>query len=128
MMPPDNSSLVLPGGAISFPEAGANSGSDIAQSNASTFTLSTTGIYLLTFQTSVTEPAQLALAQNGTELAQTVVGRATGTTQVFGTSMVSATAGDTLQVINPGTNSITLTQFAGGANAVSAHLTILRLQ
>ena len=128
LMPPDNSTLITPGSAVSFPDVGPASGSDISQLNANTFILTATGIYLLTFQTSVTEAAQLALAQNGNELAQTVVGRATGTSQIFGTSMVSATAGDTMQVINPGSNSITITPFAGGANAVSAHLTILRLQ
>jgi hypothetical protein len=127
-MPPDNSTPITPGSAVSFPDVGPASGSDISQLNANTFILTATGIYLLTFQTSVTEAAQLALAQNGNELAQTVVGRATGTSQIVGTSMVSATAGDTLQVINPSSNSITITPLAGGSNAVSAHLTILRLQ
>jgi hypothetical protein len=128
LMPSDNPTLVTPGAAVSFPHAAAASGSAIVQSNTTTFTLATAGIYLFTFQMSVTEAAQLALAQNGTTLAQSVVGRATGTSQLVGTSMVTAAAGDSLQVINPSSNPITITPAAGGTNPVSAHLTILRLQ
>jgi BclA C-terminal domain len=128
LMPSDNPTLVTPGAAVSFPNTAAASGSAIVQSNTTTFTLATAGIYLFTFQASVTEAAQLALAQNGTTLAQSVVGRATGTSQLVGTSMVTASAGDTLQVINPSSNPITITPAAGGTNPVSAHLTILRLQ
>jgi hypothetical protein len=129
-MPPDNPGAVAPGTAVSFPRAGAASGTDIVQSNATTFTLTAAGIYLVTFQVSVTEPGQFVLAQNGVELAQSVVGRATGTSQIVGTSMVTASAGDSLQVNNPAGESValTITPLAGGTDPVSAHLTILRLR
>jgi hypothetical protein len=129
-MPPDNPASVAPGTAVSFPRAGAASGTDIVQANATTFTLAAAGIYLVTFQVSVTEAGQLALAQNGVELAQSVVGRATGTSQIFGTSIVTAAAGDSLQVNNPAGESIALsiTPLAGGTDPVSAHLTILRVR
>jgi hypothetical protein len=130
LMPPDNAATVGAGTAVSFPRAGAASGTDIVQSNSTTFTLATAGIYLVTFQVSVTEAAQLVLTQNGVELAQSVVGRATGTSQIFGTSMVTASAGDILQVNNPAGESfaLTITPLAGGTDPVSAHLTILRLR
>jgi len=130
LMPPDNPGAVAPGTAVSFPRAGAASGTDIVQSNATTFTLTAAGIYLVTFQVSVTEPGQFVLAQNGVELAQSVVGRATGTSQIVGTSMVTASAGDSLQVNNPAGESValTITPLAGGTDPVSAHLTILRLR
>jgi hypothetical protein len=71
----------------------------------------------------------LALSQNGVALGQSVVGRATGTSQIVGTSMVTASAGDTLQVINSSSPAaLTITPLAGGTNPVSAHLTILRLR
>jgi hypothetical protein len=131
-MPPDNPAPVAPGTAVSFPNAGPTSGTDIVQSNATTFTLAAAGIYLFTFQVSVTEAGQLALAQNGVQLAQSVVGRATGTSQIFGTSMVTAAAGDFLQVINPfsAPSALTITPNAGNFPnpPVSAHLTILRLK
>jgi hypothetical protein len=79
----------------------------------------------------VTEPGQLVLAQNGVELAQSVVGRATGTSQIVGTSIVTAaSAGDSLQVNNPvgESTALSITPLAGGTDPVSAHLTILRLK
>jgi hypothetical protein len=129
-MPPDNAATVGAGTAVSFPRAGAASGTDIVQSNSTTFTLAAAGIYLVTFQVSVTEPGQLVLAQNGIELAQSVVGRATGTSQIVGTSIVTATGGDNLQVDNPAGEStaLSITPLAGGTDPVSAHLTILRLR
>jgi hypothetical protein len=130
VMPPDNPGTVAIGAAVSFPSAGPASGSDIVESGGNTFTVATAGIYLATFQVSVEEPGQLALAQNGAALSQSVVGRASGTSQIVGTSMVTASAGDTLQVINSSSavGAITITQLAGGSDPVSAHLTILRLQ
>ena len=132
LMPPDNAAKVGPGTAVAFPRAGAASGTDIVQSNGTTFTLATAGIYLVTFQVSVTEAGQLVLTQNGNELAQSVVGRATGTSQIVGTSLVTASASDSLQVVNPNSASslLTITPNAGNSlnNPVSAHLTILRLR
>ena len=65
------------------------------------------------------------------EIANSVVGRATGTSQIVGMSLVTTTAVNSkLTVRNPTGNSIalTLTPTAGGARAVSAHLVIIRFQ
>jgi hypothetical protein len=133
LMPPDNSAPIPPGGAVSFPIIGAISGTDIvAQAGGATFTLATAGAYLVTFQLNVTQShgAQLTLAQNGVELAQSVVGGPALANQFVGTSMVTASPGDSLQVVNPSGESypISISPYAGGANPVSAHLTILRLK
>jgi hypothetical protein len=80
---------------------------------------------------SVTEAGQLILAANGVELPSTVVGRATGTSEIVGVSLIRTTVANTvLEVRNPAGNStaLTITPLAGGTHAVSAHLTILRVQ
>ena len=43
------------------------------------------------FQVSVTEAGQLILTLNGADLAYTVVGRATGTSQIIGMALVQTT-------------------------------------
>ena len=82
------------------------------------------------FQVSVTEPGQLVLTLNSAELPYTVVGRATGTSQIVGIALVNTTTVDTvLTVRNPeGTaDALTITPLAGGTEPVSAHLTIVQL-
>ena len=82
------------------------------------------------FQVSVNEPGQLVLTLNNTELPYTVTGRATGTGQIVGISLVQTSAiNSTLTVRNPAGNStaLTITPLAGGASAVSADLVITQL-
>ena len=87
------------------------------------------------FQVSVNEAGQLVLTLNGgagaVELAPTVVGRATGTSQIIGMSLVTTTvANSVLTVRNPAANAtaLTITPLAGGASPVSAHLVITQIQ
>ncbi|MFI5262952.1 MAG: hypothetical protein ACHQM6_00395 [Candidatus Kapaibacterium sp.] len=79
---------------------------------------------------SVTEPGQLMVRVNGALAPGTVVGRATGTTQIVGISILTLSAGDVIEVINPPGNpvALTITPIAGGTHSVSAHLVIKRLQ
>ena len=131
LMPPDNSATVAPGTDVSFPQDGPNSGSGIARSGPSSFNLAQIGTYLVLFQVSVTEPGQLILTLNGEDLAYTVVGRATGTSQIVGMSIVETTVTDSvLTVRNPeGTaEALTITPLAGGTRPVSAHLVIMQIQ
>ena len=89
------------------------------------------GTYQVLFQVSVTEAGQLVLTLNGAELAYTVVGRATGTSQLVGMALVTTTgANSVLTVRNPeGTaEALTITPVAGGTEPVSAHLVITQLQ
>jgi hypothetical protein len=106
-------------------------GTNITGNGSSLFTLGAIGTYQVMFQVSVDEAGQLDLTLNGVELAYTVVGRATGTSQIVEMALVQTTAADsTLTVRNPAGNStaLTITPSAGGASPVSAHLVITRLQ
>ena len=131
LMPPDNATTVAPGTDVSFPQDGPNSGSGITRSGPSTFTLGEIGTYLVLFQVSVTEEGQLILTLNGADLAYTVAGRETGTSQIVGMAMVETTTADSvLTVRNPdGTAAaLTITPLAGGTRPVSAHLVIMQIQ
>ena len=68
---------------------------------------------------------------NGADLDYTVVGRATGTSDIIGMSIVTTTSvNSVLTVRNPAGNStaLTITPLAGGTRPVSAHLVITQLQ
>jgi len=129
-MPPDNAATIAVGSDISFPQDGPNSGTGIARASDSSFTLADPGVYQVYFVASIDEPGQLVLTLNGAELDYTVVGRATGTSQIIGMALVETTAaGSVLTVRNPVGNAaaLTLTPNAGGTNPVSAHLIITQL-
>ncbi len=131
-MPPDNAATVAPGTDVSFPQDGPNSGSGgITRTGPSSFNLSEIGIYQVLFQVSVDEAGQLILTLDGADLAYTVVGRATGTSQIIGLALVETTSINAiLTVRNPAGNAaaLTITPLAGGTRPVSAHLVITRLQ
>jgi hypothetical protein len=137
LMPLDNAVTVAAGSAVEFPRDGPFS--NIMRVSNNEFLLPAIGVYKFDFKVSVTEPGQLVLGldSSGTgngsivELAYTVVGRATGTTQIVGTCLVETTVtGSTLTVLNPLGNSpaLTITPIAGGTRPLSAHLVIVRLR
>ncbi|HEV8052955.1 MAG TPA: hypothetical protein VGP47_10725 [Parachlamydiaceae bacterium] len=134
IMPPDNAATVSVGGDVDFPRDGPASGSGlIARAGVDSFNLATIGVYEVTFQVSVDEAGQLDLTLNGVEQGYTVVGRATGTSQIVGMALVRTTSINTiLTVRNPSTNTtaLTITPYAGAipTTAVSAHLVITRIQ
>lgn len=130
-MPPDNSAPIAAGSDVSFPLIGPEmAGTGIVPASPSQFVLSNAGTYQVMFQVSVTEPGQLVLTLNGLQVPWSMVGRATGTSQIVGMALVQAGAGSILTVRNPSLSSIalTLTPFAGGPNPVSAQLLITQLQ
>ncbi|WP_179877729.1 collagen-like repeat preface domain-containing protein [Bacillus thuringiensis] len=135
LMPPDNAATVGVGGDVDFPRDGPFSGVGIARTGADTFNLSAIGTYQVLFQVSVTEAGQLVLTLNSgagaVELAYTVVGRATGTSQIVGMALVQTSViNSILTVRNPASEStaLTITPLAGGTESVSAHLVITRLR
>ena len=131
LMPSDNGEAIAPGEDVNFPRDGAISGTGIARISDNSFTLTNVGTYQVLFQVSVDEPGQLVLTLNGAELPYTVVGRATGTSQIVGMALVTTTvATSVLTVRNPAesTTSLTITPSAGGTQPVSAHLVITQLQ
>ena len=130
LMPGDNTVTIAAGSPIEFPRNGPTNGI-ITRINASQFNIPLVGIYLVRWQVSIAEAAQLILRLNGTEIASTVVGRATGTNQIEGETMITTTLPNTvLTVANPSGNpvALTLSQNAGGIRAVSANLIITRIQ
>lgn len=134
LMPGDNAATVAAGTPVSFPQDGPSNGG-VARVNATTFVLPNIGTYQIFFQVSVTEAGQLVLALDSgsgfSELAATVAGRATGTSQIVGMSFVTTTTPNSLlQLWNPTGNSpaLTITPVAGGTHPVSAHLVITQIQ
>lgn len=128
LSPPDNNFPIFPGSAVSFPQSAVVS-VGIQSFNGNSFVLVEPGIYQVSFQVSVVEAGQLVLSRDGIDLSYTLVGRATGTSQIVGMALVESFGYSTLQLINPNFNfSLTITPMAGGSNPVSAHLVITRLK
>ena len=120
-----------PGTDVSFPQDGPNSGTGIARLGNDSFNLADIGVYQVLFEVSVTEAGQLILTLNGADLEYTVVGRATGASQIIGMAIVETTSiNSILTVRNPAGNAaaLTITSVAGGPRPVSAHLVITQLQ
>jgi hypothetical protein len=125
---PDYSIPVPVGSAVPFPQAGPTNGAATAASS-STFNLPLAGDYEVKWQVSVTEAGQLQVALGGAGLPDTVVGRATGTNQIVGSTIITATAGQVLSIINPPGNAaaLTVTPDAGGNTPVTATLSIKKV-
>ena len=131
LMPPDNAATVAPGAAVDFPQDAPQSpGGSSTRISQDSFQLSAIGTYRVAYQVSVTEAGQLMLRLNGVDLDYTVVGRATGTTQIVGESLITTTSANSIiEVVNPTGNAtaLTITPLAGGTRPVSASLVIQRL-
>jgi hypothetical protein len=135
LMPNDNDATVAAGADVAFPNDGPLSGPNIVRTGATTFRLAAIGVYQVLFQVSVTEAGQLVLTLDSgagaQEQAYTVVGRATGTSQIVGMALVETSfANSILTVRNPAGEStaLTITPLAGGVDPVSAHLVITRIK
>jgi hypothetical protein len=129
-MPPDNTATIAAGADLEFPQDGPTSSTTITRISPSSFNLAEVGSYLVEFQASVDEAGQLILTLNGSDLAYTVSGRATGTNQITGMVLVTTTTPNSvLTVRNPAGNAtaLTITPNAGGTRPVSAHLVIVQL-
>ena len=120
---------VAAGSAVPFDTDGPSNGV-ILRNGLASFTLPNVGTYQIEFQVSVTEAAQLQLRLNGNALAYTVVGRATGSSQIVGLCLVTTTTiNEVLEVINPaGNTDLNMTPDAGGTHPVTAHLVITQIQ
>ncbi|MES2773780.1 MAG: hypothetical protein V4722_06330 [Bacteroidota bacterium] len=129
LVPPNNPPPIIIGGfPIEFPQIGAISGG-ISPAGPTAIVLSAIGAYQVMFEVSVTEQGQLVVALNGAELPYTVVGRATGTSQITGMFIITTTLPfSQLEIRNAGPFPLTITPNAGGIRPVSAHLVITKLQ
>ena len=133
-MPSNNAAPVAAGSDVEFPQDGPNSGTGIVRTSSSAFRLPNIGIYQVLFQVSVSESGQLVLTLDSgagaVELPYTVVGRATGTTQIVEMALVQTSViNSILTVRNPAGEStaLTITPLAGGTDPVSAHLVIMQI-
>jgi hypothetical protein len=130
MMPSDNPGTVAAGGTVLFPQDGPLTGTSIARTGPGLFNLVDVGTYLIMFNVSITEPGQLVLAIGGNEYLSTTSGRATGTSLISQSCMITTIVPNTtLEVRNPlgSAAALTVTQFAGGVLAATAHLVVVRL-
>jgi hypothetical protein len=129
LMAPDNASTIGIGGAVAFPRTGATDGVTATWFGDTAVQLVVAGVYHVTWQVSVSEAAQLGLGLNGVLQPNTVVGRTTGTNQIFGSTIIqTASNGISLSVMSSSAAAITLTPSAGGTNAVTATLVIVRMR
>jgi hypothetical protein len=133
LMPGDNAATVAVDAPVLFPQNGPTSGI-VTRTAPGTFNLASIGTYMVQFQVSVDEAGQLVIALDSGGgfgiVANSVVGRATGTSQIVGVSIITTTVANTLiQIRNAPGNvaALTITPTAGGTNAVSAHLVITQL-
>ena len=129
LMPPDNAATVAGATAVSFSQDGAASG--ISRASAGEFYLPAVGVYEVSWQVTVDEPGQLVLWLNEVEQAFTVVGRATGTSQIANHVLIETSlANSRVSVRNPTGNStaLTMTPIAGGTKSVSASLLIKQIK
>jgi hypothetical protein len=128
VMPSDNPQYIFGGAPVNFPQGSSSGG--INRINLSLFNLQAIGTYQVMFEVSTTESGQLLVVLNGVELPYTVVGRATGNSQIIGMFLITTTIVNSgLEIRNPNGNApLTITQFAGGSRPVSAHLLITKLQ
>jgi hypothetical protein len=127
LMPSDNPATVAVGANVEFPQNGPTTSTETVRLSPSSFQLGTPGVYRVSFQVPVTEAGQLVVALDGSELAYTVVGRATGTAQISLTTLVETTTVDqAITIRNPAGNStaLTITPLAGGTQSVGATLLI----
>jgi hypothetical protein len=122
----DNAATIAQNAPVFFPRNGPSNGAATSL-GAGYFNLPAIGTYEVSWQVSIDEAGQLMLAIGGVGLADTVVGRATGNSQIVGNTMITTTViNSQLSVINPVGNPIalTVTTNAGGATAVSCTLSI----
>ena len=127
LAPPDNAATVATGADVQFPADGPSTAAAITRVGPSTFNLTDTGVYRVTFQVPVTEAGQLIVTLDGVNLGYTVTGRATGTTYIGHTVLVETTLPNSLLTIrNPAGNStaLTITPLAGGTHPVASTLLI----
>lgn len=133
LAPPNDAATISIGAAVPFPQVGPTTGVIVPTAGDGTFTeftLPDIGVYEVIWQVSVNEPGQLQLWLNGSVIAYTTVGRATGTAQIVGHTLISTSiVNSILTVNNPSGNStaLTVTPNAGGTNPNSGTLLIKRI-
>lgn len=129
LSPPDFLTTVAVGGDVPFIRNGPKTAGITYTANGQ-ITIATAGVYRIEFIASVNELGQLDLTQNGSEVASTVYGRATGTSEIIGQAILTVAHNDVITLRNPtgNSNALTFTSNAGGTHpSVSASVLIEQL-
>lgn len=134
-MPSDNPGTVAGGAAVSFPSISSAYGTTPpANTSGTAKTVPVAGVYLVSFQVSVTEAGQLQLWRGlagTTVVPESTASRATGTSLITNQVLLTLVANEILSVRNPtgASTPLTITPSAGGGEpaATSATLTIVRV-
>jgi hypothetical protein len=129
LIPSDNRLPIFSESFIEFSQDGPSSGSKITRINNSSFNLTEIGVYLISYQASTNEPAQLGINLNNFLLNYSIIGKNSSNTQISNTVIIiTKSINSKLSIQNPSGNSpITLTPFAGGTHPVSTTLTITKI-
>ena len=128
--PSDNPNPIPAGTAIAFPRGSSSDFASISRIGESSFNLSEAGAYLVMFQVSVEDSAQLQLSINARPLAYTVAGTDSDSSQITGMAIVTTVREDAeLRVVNAvnSGSSLIVTENAGGDLPSSSHLIIVKL-
>ena len=127
LMPGDNAAPVAANSPISFPNVKVLT-AGMTTVGGNTIVLNAAGLWRIDAQVSISEAAQIAVAVNGAADMTTVVGRATGVSQLVISTVISSPApGTAVQIWAIGGAGYTITPLAGGAQPVSATFRAQRL-
>lgn len=133
LMPGDNTATIGVGTDVAFPRLGPSKiSSGITAINTKQFKIASVGVYDVTFFVSIAEAGQLGVTLNNAMLPYSITGRATGTSYISASYLITVTTVNSLLTIrNPSSNTaaLTITPHAGGAasSAVSCHLKIFKI-
>lgn len=131
--PGDYAATIAVGAPLDFPHASVTGGaSPVVRSGVGLFTIPVIGVYQVNWEAGITEAGQLMLSSSATGLnVQTVMSRATGTSQIVGSVMIATTViNEVISCINPPGNAtaLTVTPSSGSlTHAPAATITFLRL-
>jgi hypothetical protein len=121
--------VVTPGSPVEFPNNGPTTG-NITRLTAGTFNVDLSGNYLISFNLTVIEAAEVVLVLNGVELPETVVARSTGETQLSGNFIINVPQSNSVISLNNASNTpfnLSSNSNTGSTKPLSLQLNILKL-
>ncbi len=121
--------VVTPGSPVEFPNNGPTS-TNITRLTPGTFNLDLSGTYLISFNLTVIEPAEVVIVLNGVEIPETVVARSTGETQLSGSFIINVPQTNSVISLNNASNTpfnLSSNSNTGSTKPLSLHFNILKL-
>ncbi len=121
--------VVTPGSPVEFPNNGPTT-NNITRLTTGTFNVDLSGNYLISFNLTVVEAAEVVLVLNGVELPETVVARSTGETQLSGNFIINIPQSNSVLSLNNASNTpfnLSSNSNTGSTKPLSLQLNILKL-